>query len=99
MGVLRAEEMICQVLVDLATCLANLSPRRSGLDADYILAEARAVIPLAEKVGMLGLARVAESVVECAGRREAAALAATLARLQRVGDRSLLDIWDFTDLA
>jgi hypothetical protein len=53
---------------------------------------------LADKIGMVTLARVAQDVGLCAGRSDAAALAATLARLTRIGDRSLSAVWDLQDV-
>ena len=45
------------------------------------------------------LAGVAVDVGRCADHRDQSALSATLARLMRVGRRSLTEIWDGADMA
>jgi hypothetical protein len=43
---------------------------------------------------MLKLARVARDVAELAHGRDVAALGAVMARLDRIGDRSIIAVWD-----
>ena len=47
---------------------------------------------------MTTLARVARDVLRPAPSHDAAALGATLARLVRIGERSLMAVWDLQDL-
>ena len=47
---------------------------------------------------MLVLARVAEDVIETIDARDLPAVSATLARLLRIGERSLTAIWDLQDI-
>lgn len=53
----------------------------------------------AELIGMATLARVARNVVDCIERGNLVAIAATLARLERVGDRSIHAVWDLEDMS
>lgn len=53
---------------------------------------------LAWQVGLASLAHVASDVAACATRGDAAAFAAVLARLDRVGNRSLTAVWDSQDI-
>ncbi len=49
---------------------------------------------LAWQVGLVTLAGVAVDVGSCAERQDKNALAATSARLHRIGNRSLTEIWE-----
>lgn len=53
---------------------------------------------LADRIGMSGLARSAKHVRDLCGRNDSVALAATVARMRRLGEQSLLAIWDRQDL-
>src|SRR5690606_39488732 len=57
----------------------------------------RLLIRVAEQVGMLTFARVAGDVLRATDAGDPAAQAATLARLLRIGDRSLNAVWDLRD--
>ena len=58
----------------------------------------RALARAATGLGLVTLAQVAQEVVAASLAGDAAARAATLARLERVGDRSLHAIWDLQDV-
>lgn len=53
----------------------------------------------AELIGMATLGRVARSVLDSHASANHVALAATLARLGRVGERSIHAVWDLEDLS
>lgn len=53
---------------------------------------------LAWQVGLASLAHVATDVAGCAAHGDAATFAAVLARLDRVGNRSLTAVWDSQDI-
>ena len=63
-----------------------------------LIRRGRALARAATGLGMGRLAQVAQDVVAAALAGDAAARAATLARLERVGDRSLHAIWDLQDV-
>lgn len=54
----------------------------------------RGLAAISEPLGMTALARVARDVAACCDRGDAMALAATLGRLRRVGEASLLQFWE-----
>jgi len=60
---------------------------------------ATSLAELAEQVGMISYAHVARSVAQCAHASDSPALAATLARLDRIGDRSMLAVWGGEDIS
>lgn len=59
---------------------------------------AQALIRIADRMGMHLLAHVACDVAALARTGEGPALAATVARLQRVGERSMLALWGAGDV-
>lgn len=54
---------------------------------------ARSIVAIADQAGMTKLATVARDVTGTADQRDLVALAATLSRLQRVGESSLQAVW------
>ena len=99
LGELRAEAEVAHALDRLATLLDEVmrigtTGRRS--DLEEVLA---ALVRDAQLIGMATLARVGRDVLECLDAGDTTALAATLARLMRVGDRSIHAIWDLEDVS
>jgi hypothetical protein len=60
---------------------------------------ARSIAAIADQIGMQTLARVARDVTACVDTGDRTGLAATLARLMRIGERSLTAVWDLKDLS
>ncbi len=60
---------------------------------------ARSLVAISEQIGMTLLAQVALDVTRCIDAGDRIALAATMARLLRIGERSLSEIWDLQDLS
>lgn len=93
-----AEDVICRALEELAARLSHTERCfREGRNAD-MRRSARSLIAISDQIGMHGLARVAGDVTCCVDRDDRVALAATLARLLRIGERSLGEMWDIQDL-
>jgi N-acetylglucosamine kinase-like BadF-type ATPase len=59
----------------------------------------RSTVAVAEQIGMRALANTARAVVECIDAGDPVALAAVLARLMRIGERSLNAVWDLQGLS
>jgi len=99
MGETRAEAEVAHALGRLSTLLQDVSRlgrhARPG-DLQHVLA---ALVRDAGLIGMATLARVANNVLDCLASDDPTALAATLARLERVGERSIHAIWDLEDLS
>ncbi len=97
LGEAAAEAVICRAMEDLATALADLQRLAVCRDLAPMPGRARMLARVAGDLGMDSLARVALDAEVCAGRGDLAALAAVLARLVRIGDRSLTAVWDLQD--
>ncbi|MEO0357207.1 MAG: hypothetical protein AAF386_02715 [Pseudomonadota bacterium] len=98
LGSEEADVVVCRALEELANRLSLIE--RSYYQSDFTgLAKAtRGLVGIADQVGMKKLANVAQDVVVLAQDSDSPALAAALARLVRLGDRSLTAIWEVQDL-
>ena len=98
LGYRGGEAAICAAMEDLAALLSSAVKLWRAGDPDALGLTAAQIEGVSERIGMCGLARVAGDVAELAARLDNAALAATVARLRRLGEQSLLAIWDRQDL-
>jgi len=89
-----ADRLICDAMEDLALSLARIGRAYAARDLDAIARLAQDMARLSARIGLGTLERVADSVRICALRADVPGLDATLARLSRVGDRSLSAVWD-----
>jgi hypothetical protein len=99
LGELRAEAEVASALERLSTLLDEVT--RIGRDGNHddleeVLA---ALVRDAGLIGMATLSRVGQNVLDCLDTGDRTALAATLARLERVGDRSIHAVWDLEDVS
>ncbi|PWK59835.1 hypothetical protein [Roseicyclus mahoneyensis] len=99
LGELRAEAEVAHALDRLATLLDEVARLGRHGDAGHLEEVLAALVRDAHLIGMATLARVARSVLHCLDAGDPTALAATMARLNRVGDRSIHAIWDLEDLS
>lgn len=84
-------------LEDLAEGLSFVSQAYLDRRLDALAREARGLGRIASEVGLNRVARVAAAVCMLSQRNDPAALAANVARLIRLGDAALLEIWHIQD--
>ncbi|MCE0506078.1 MULTISPECIES: hypothetical protein [unclassified Roseivivax] len=89
-----AEEAVCRAMEALARGLAEAERAWSRQDWTALDQAAARVAVHARATGMTGLLRSAGDIRACLAAGDAVALAATLARLLRVGERSLYALWN-----
>ena len=94
LGETAAHDVICIALEQLAQALADARRAAMAGDMAALTAGAELLSRLAWQIGLTSLAAVAVDVAICAERRDGTGLSATLARLMRIGNRSLTEIWD-----
>lgn len=99
LGDLRAEAEVAQALDRLAALLEEVARMGRNGDATALEQVLAALVHDAHLIGMATLAGVGRDVLECLASGDPTALAATTARLARVGDRSMHAIWDLDDLS
>ncbi|QIE45434.1 hypothetical protein G5B38_07820 [Pseudohalocynthiibacter aestuariivivens] len=99
LGEAGAEEVVCRALEELAVRLSHTERcYREGAVAE-MRKSARSLCAIADQIGMAMLSRVARDVTHTIDGADSVALAATLARLLRIGERSLSEIWDLQDMS
>ena len=99
LGELRAEAEVAHALDRISALLdevGRISASGDHLHLEEVLA---ALVRDAQMIGMATLARVGRDVLDCIDSGDRIALSATLARLMRVGDRSIHAIWDLEDVS
>ncbi|MDQ7775947.1 hypothetical protein [Paracoccus aminovorans] len=89
-----AAQVIGAALEELARALRRTVLAAQERDLGAVVNHADQLSRLAWQVGLVTLAGVAIDVGACAERRDATALGSTVARLERIGNRSLTQIWD-----
>lgn len=94
LGVSGAEDVVCRAMEDLALRLSHCDRLYRAQDHAELRKTARGLIAIADQVGMQLLSQIAADVTVSIDHNDTVALAATLSRLLRVGDRSLTAIWD-----
>jgi len=97
-GEIRAEAEVALALHRISAAVPKLNDLLRADDLAFVTA-VEALVADAEMIGMATLARVARAVLHTYGTADDVALAATLARLGRVGDRSIHAVWDLEDLS
>ncbi len=98
-GETRAEAEVARALERISTTLSALDTLAKDADASLMAAALRSLLRDADMIGMTSLARVSRGVLSCLGSGDALGYAATLARLSRVGERSMHAVWELEDLS
>jgi len=98
-GETRAEAEVAHALDRIASNLKDLGRPASGAAREALRWRLADLVRDAEMIGMATLARVAQDVLTSDAVGDEVAFHATLARLTRVGDRSIHAVWDLDDLS
>jgi ABC-type phosphate transport system auxiliary subunit len=94
LGASGADGVVSRAMEELAVRLAKVeSSYRKGQFEDLQRA-ARSMVAISEQIGMVSFARVASDVNELALSDDGTALAACVERFMRIGENSLLAVWD-----
>lgn len=85
----RQDDMVERLVVDVAECLGSIETAMASGDLKNTALVAKSLGIIADRAGLILLARVAGDVLKCSQRADPFALAAVVDRLERVGDASL----------
>lgn len=99
LGPVATDDLISNAMEELAVAFARIQRAYGGGRMDDLQECALAVEKLANSVGMTTLSKVAEDVAALCGTHDSASLGATTARLVRVGEMSLMAVWDLSDVS
>jgi len=94
----EAEDKICRMLEDIATRLDQLQQALSKHAFDKMRRPARRIELVAHHIGLIEVGVAAAHVAQCVGQRDAVALDATMARLERGFDVAVSEVWTFRDI-
>ncbi len=99
LGESGAEDVVCRAMEELAVRLSYTERMHREGALPEMRKSARSLVAISEQIGMHSLAKVAKDVTACIDVQDMVALGATLARLLRIGERSLTAVWDIQDLS
>lgn len=94
-----AERIVGRAMEELAVRLSRLEVAYKAGDLAAVAKAASSMVAVADQVGMASMARVARDVTITAHAGDGAGFAATVARLLRVGEASLMSVWDLQDMS
>ncbi len=98
LGDAAAEDVVCRAMEELALRMSLCNQLYQQRDWDALAKTARSLIAIADQIGMTALARVATDVTTSAEGGDPVATGATLARLLRIGEYSLTNLWELQDI-
>lgn len=98
LGEVDADNFVCHSIEEIALRLAHCeSLWRRGKWTELHQC-AKSVMELSGRVGMTSMAIVASDLIGAIRACDEPAVGATLWRLGRIGERSLIEVWDIQDL-
>jgi hypothetical protein len=98
LGAAGADDVVCRAIEELAVRLSHCERLWRLGEIEDLRKSARSLIAISDQIGMTALARVAHDVTKAVDANDVPALAATVFRLIRIGERSLTAVWDLQDL-
>lgn len=98
-GIGAAERFVGRALEDLALILNTLERAEAAGDGPGIVSSAEALTMIAEELGLMTMAQVCCDVKCAIDQGNEAAAHAIVARLMRVGERSLVAVWTEHDMS
>lgn len=98
LGQHAAEDVVCRALEEMAARLSHIEKSYRGGAWDDLRKNARGLGAIADQLGITMLTKVARDVKSCVEVGDQVAIAATVARLVRVGESSLTEVWDMQDI-
>lgn len=97
LGVSGAEDVVCRAMEEIGARLCQVHDRYVSGAREQQRTDLRRIRAIAAQLGLKGVAQVAGDVLSCIADCDPVAEAATMARLARMGERSLAALWDFQD--
>ena len=99
LGPTGADQLVNHALEELAVALARVQKQHTAGRIDDLRKGVKSLITIAQQVGMTTLVRVARDVMELIDTGDGAAYCAAMARLGRIGESSLMAVWDLQDIS
>lgn len=94
MGEIGAENTLCDAMEELTIQLVRIEKLAKRGRISDVCDIAEKIAPVAGQIGLRGLECVAYDVAACGRNGDFTGFAATVARITRMGNKSLTAIWD-----
>lgn len=95
----EAEDLMLRAMEELALRMERVGHGYRAGDIGAVAKAVRSMAAIADEAGLTTFATVAASVKDVAARQDYAAIAACVERLLRVGENSLIKIWDIRGMS
>lgn len=94
LGASGADKMVAEAMEEMAILLATVERRHREGKMDDVSIGVKGLVGIAQQVGMTTLARVGRDVLSLIHSYDSAAYCAAVARMVRIGESSLVAVWD-----
>lgn len=94
-----AEDVVCRAMEELAQRMCLLQQQALSGPREDLHKGLRGLAAIADQIGLCSLSNVAHDVMICIELGDTVAEAATLARLARIGERSLTALWEINEFS
>lgn len=98
LGAQRADQVVSHAMEELAVTLARIEKHNRVGRFEDVRAGIHGLQVIARQVGMTGLNAVCRDALDLIDRHDSPAWGAVLARLVRLGEESLVAVWDLQDV-
>lgn len=99
LGHQAGEAAICAAMEDVAVLIRTASDGWGRGDLQIVQPTARQVSGIATRLGLVTLARTAAGVADLCDKFDGTAMAAAVARMVRLGEQSLIAVWEAQDVS
>ncbi len=99
LGASGADQLVASAMEEMALLLTQVEKRHHAGKIDDVQIGIKGMVSLAQHIGMTTLARVGRDVLSLAPSCDSAAYCAAMARMVRIGESSLVAIWDLKNLS
>lgn len=99
LGPSGADKIVNQSLEELAIGLSLIKQTHTAGRVAETKEHVQNLVGIAQKLGMTTLARICLDALDLLGTTDIPAAAAVLARLNRIGEGSLIAVWDLQDMS
>lgn len=98
LGIPAAEDVVCRAMEELGTRLCLVHDLYQAGNRAEMQTSLRRIRAIAAQLGLQSVSRIAGDVLTCMDDCDRVAEAACMARLVRMGERSLAALWDLQDM-
>lgn len=99
LGPYGAEDIVCRAMEDISQRLFHIQRLSMDGPREDLHKALRSLCPVAEQIGLKGMAQVSRDVMLCIEDSDPVAEAATLHRLTRMAEQSLCRLWNSPELS